>query len=54
MTAIRFLAKSLICLALCGSASNAYAQASTGAWDKVPLTELKAGEEPLCKRANTM
>jgi hypothetical protein len=43
MTAIRFLTKSLICLALCGSASGAYAQASTGAWDKVPLTELKAG-----------
>ncbi|MCI0392185.1 MAG: neutral/alkaline non-lysosomal ceramidase N-terminal domain-containing protein [Acidobacteria bacterium] len=43
MTAIRFLTKSLICLALCGSAYSAYAQASTGAWDKVPLTELRAG-----------
>jgi len=43
MTAIRFLTKSLICLALCCSASSAYAQASSEAWNKVSLTELKAG-----------
>jgi neutral ceramidase len=43
MAASTGLMRSFICLALLCAARAAYAQASTGAWDKVPLTDLKAG-----------